>query len=143
MTNPDNTARTGPWSLERFRVATLVAVLAGAAAAAGFMVRAGRNSSSKVGLAVIGIWVVSPYLAFLIAAVLARRWSAKTRAALYSVMLLLTGLSLAIYTYDAVTPRRAQAAFVFVAVPPAAWLLMAAAVGVAAILARRKEAACV
>jgi hypothetical protein len=56
-------------------------------------------------------------------------------------MLLLTVVSLAIYTQDAVWPRRAQAAFVFVAIPPAAWLLMAAAVGVAAIFARRKEAA--
>ena len=45
--------------------------------------------------------------------------------------------SLAIYIYDAVRPRQAQAAFFYVVVPPASVLLEAIVVPAAALLSRR------
>jgi hypothetical protein len=44
---------------------------------------------------------------------------------LYSITLVLTLGSLAIYVYDAWRPPKAQAAFVFVVIPLASWLLIA------------------
>jgi hypothetical protein len=49
--------------------------------------------------------------------------------------------SLAIYLNDAFRPPRPQAAFVFVAVLPASWLLMAIVVGTAATISRRRSRA--
>jgi hypothetical protein len=83
-------------------------------------------------------WVLSPFVALVLADIASKRWSALTRAALYGVMLVLAVGSLAIYGDDALRPRRAQAAFVFVVVPPASWLLIATVVPIAALISRRR-----
>lgn len=62
-----------------------------------------------------------------------------TRAALYGVMLVVTLGSLAIYGDDAMGHRTAKAAFVYVAVPPASWLLTAIVVPIAALISRRQS----
>ena len=58
--------------------------------------------------------------------------------ALYVVMLVIALGSLAIYADDARGHRRPQAAFVYVAVPPASWLLLGVVVPIAAVMARRR-----
>jgi hypothetical protein len=69
--------------------------------------------------------------------VFAKRWSVLTRAALYTVMLVLTLGSLALYGDVAFGPPRAKTALVFIVVPPASWLLIAIVVPIAAYLAGR------
>jgi hypothetical protein len=81
-------------------------------------------------------WVISPFLVLLLASVASRGWSALTRQALDSVMIVVTVGSLAIYGADAVWPRK-QAAFVYVVVPPVLWLLMATVVSIAAVVSAR------
>jgi 2-C-methyl-D-erythritol 4-phosphate cytidylyltransferase len=76
-------------------------------------------------------WVLSPFLVLLVAAMFASRWPAGKRAKLYVLMLVLSLVTVLIYTVDAFTPH-AKAAVVFVVVPPASWLVMAIAAGLAA-----------
>jgi len=85
----------------------------------------------------MAIWVLSPFIALVLANVVSKRWSSLTRATLYGVMLAVTLGSLAIYGDDATGHRRPQAAFVFVLVPPASWLLIAIAVPIAAFISGR------
>ena len=122
--------------LDRLRVAALIAVVAGAVGSVGLMLRAGRHTPRLL-LIIFLVWVLSPFVALVWAQVVSVRWPVLTRAALYSVMLVITLGSLAIYGNDAVRPRKAQPAFVFVIVPPASWLLMAVVVPIAALISRR------
>jgi hypothetical protein len=84
-------------------------------------------------------WVVSPFVALLWASVASKLWSAPARVALYVLMLLVSLSSLAIYEADALWPRGSQAAFVFIAVPPASWLLSALAVSLVAFIFGRRS----
>ncbi len=59
------------------------------------------------------------------------------RATLYSVMLVVTLVSLAIYGCVALVPPRAKPASLFLIVPLVSWLFIAATVPVAAFLSRR------
>jgi ABC-type Mn2+/Zn2+ transport system permease subunit len=72
----------------------------------------------------MAIWVFSPFVALLWANIVSKGWSVMTRATLHGVMLAVALGSLAVYGADAVWPRKSQAAFVFVAVPPVSWLLI-------------------
>ena len=124
-------------SLQVLRASALIAVLAGAVGSVGLMVRAGHRSPGKMGLVIIAIWVLSPFIALVLGDMVSKRWSVITRVTLYVVMLVITLGSLAIYVYDALGPRRPQAAFVFVAVPPVSCLLIAIVIPVAALISRR------
>ena len=122
--------------LGRLRAAALIAVLVGAVGSVGLMLRAGRRSPRLL-LVLFAIWVLSPFMALVLANVVSKRWSVLTRATLYSVTLVVTLGSLAIYGDDALGHRRAQAAFVYVVVPPVSWLLVAIVVPIAALISGR------
>ena len=130
--------------LGRLRVAALITVVAGAAGSLGLMFRAGQHTPRFL-LALFAIWVPAPFIALALAYGFSKHWSAFTRAALYIVMLIIALSSLAIYADDARGHRRPQAAFVYVAVPLASWLLIAMAVPLAklisSLLSRRSEGA--
>lgn len=111
--------------LGRLRITALITLLVGAGGALGLMLRAGHHNKSLLLIVLMAIWVLSPFLALLWACVVSKRWSTPTRATLYSMMLILPLASLADYGVDAWRQPRTQAAFVFVVVPPASWLLMA------------------
>ena len=119
------------------RAAALIAVLAGAAGSFGLMLHAGRRNDSRILLVLFTIWVLSPFVALVLADVVSKRWSVLTRATLHSVMLVLTLGSLAIYGDAALGPPRAKAAFVYVVVPAASWLLIAIVVPIAALISGR------
>jgi hypothetical protein len=125
-------------STGRLRAAALLAALVGAAGSLGFMLNAGRRTPRFL-LVIFVFWVLSPFVVLVWAHMIAKRWSAVTRAALYIVMVAVTVGSLAIYGDDAVRPRRAQAAFVYVLVPPVSWLLIAIVVPTAAVISRRRS----
>ena len=124
--------------LRRLRAAALMAVVVGAAGSLGLFLRAGQRTPRLL-LVLMAIWVFSPFVVLVWANVVSKRWSVLTRATLYSVMLVVALGSLAIYGNDALRPRKAQAAFVYVAVPPASWLLMAIVVPIAAIISGRRS----
>jgi hypothetical protein len=128
-----------PESLGLLRVAAVTAVVAGAVGSVALTLYAGRRSDSRTLMVLFAMWVLSPFVALVLANVASKRWSVLTRAMLYSVMLVLTVGSLAIYAVRALRPPRTQAAFVFVVVPPASWLLIAVVVPIAALISRRRS----
>lgn len=118
------------------RAAALIAVLAGACGSVGFTLYAGRHNQSRFLVALFVTWVLSPFVALLLAAV-SKRWSPRTRAVLHSLMLVLPLASVAIYADVALGHPRSKPAFAFLVVPLASWLLIAIVVPIAGRLSRR------
>lgn len=128
-----NSVNTGYLSL--LRTAALIAVVGSSVGSLLLMLMAGHP---PLFLRVLfAIWVLSPFIALLVADKVSKRWSVITRAALYIVMLVLTVSSLAIYGYFVLRPRESTPTFVFVVVPPASWLLMTIVVPLAALISGR------
>jgi hypothetical protein len=134
MTSTVSEGRPEEGFLGRLGAAALIAVLAGAVGSVGLMLHAGHRNPSRLLLVIFALWVLSPFAALVVAHAVSKRWSVLTRTTLYSLMLLLTLGTLAIYGYVALGPPRAQTAFVFVVVPPASWLLTAIVVLIAALM---------
>ena len=122
--------------LDVLRTVALIAAAAGAAGSIAFMLRAGRRSPRLL-IALFTIWVLSPFVALAWANMVSKRWSFVTRATLYCVTLVVTLGSLATYGDLFLRPPGTAAAFFFVAVPPASWLLMTIVGAIAALRARR------
>lgn len=113
----------------------LIGVVAGAAGSVGLMLRAGHPPLLLRVL--FAIWVLSPFMALLLANMVSKRWSVLTRATLHSVMLVLTLSSLAIYGYAVLRTPRSTPTFVFLVVPLGSWLLMTIVVPIAALVSGR------
>lgn len=113
----------------------LVAVAAGAVGSLGLMLRAGHPPFFLRVL--FAIWVLSPFVALLVAHVISKSWPVLTRATLYCLMVIVTVGSLAIYADVVFGPPRPKPAFVFLVVPLGSWLLMTIAVSTAAFASRR------
>ena len=113
----------------------LTAVVVGALGSVGLMLWVGHRNPSRLLLGLFVIWVLSPFMALLLANRVSKRWSIITRATLYGVMLILTLSSLAFYG-DVVWRPRPQPAFMFLVVPFGSWLLMTI-VSIAALISSR------
>lgn len=112
--------------VSRLRTAARIAIPAGAAGSLALMVYAGRRNSSRILLLLFTLWVLAPFLAAAGLNLRSKRWPVLTRAALYTVTLVVALGSLAAYGAVAWHPPKQQAAFPFVVVPLISWLLMAA-----------------
>jgi hypothetical protein len=121
------------------RKVAVISALAGAAGSVTLMLHAGRRQQSRVLVLLFAIWVVSPFIAALIADSVSKRWHVGTRAALYILMVVLTLGSLAIYGGVAFEYVKAKAGFVFLVVPFGSWLLIAVMVATAAIISARQS----
>ena len=121
-----------------FHAAALIAVLAGAVGSVGLMLHAGHRNPSRLLLVLFALWVLSPFIALVLANMVSKRWSVPTRATLYCVTLVVTLGSLAIYGELVVLrPPASPNAFLFVVVPPASSVFMAIAVPMAALISGR------
>jgi hypothetical protein len=130
--------RTEGGFLGLVRAVALIAVGAGAVGSLGLMLRADQRTPRFL-LVILVFWVLSPFLALAWANVVSKRWSTLTRAALYCVTLVITLGSLAVYGKLVLPPPGSPRAFVFVAVPPASWFLIAIVVSIAALISRRRS----
>ena len=136
MTSKVNWGRPEDRFLGRLRAMALIALLAGAVGSIGLWFHASQHPPLLI-VVLFVIWVLSPFVVLVLAHLISKRWSVLTRATLYSVMLVVTLGSLAIYGYDALRPRKEQPAFWYVLVPLVAWLLIAIVVLIAALISRR------
>ena len=118
------------------RTAGLIAILAGAAGSLGLLFHASHRRPPLL-MVIFVIWVLSPLMGLILANAFSVRWSVLTRATLYSVMLVVALGSLFIYGHDAARPRLAQAAFVYVIVPPVSCLLIATTVAITTFLSHK------
>ena len=114
------------------RATALVAVLIGAAASFGFMLRVGHRNPSRLLVALFTVWVLSPFVALVWGHIASKRWPLFARKMLYSVMLVLALASVAIYGDVALGAPKAKPAFAFLAVPLASWLVLAVVVALVA-----------
>jgi hypothetical protein len=125
-------------SMGLLRAMALLAVTAGAVGSLGLMLRADQRTPRFL-LVIFVFWVLSPFVVLAWANVVSRRWPVLTRAALYGVTLIIAFGSLACYGKLILPPAGSPRAFMFVAVPPASWLLMALVVSIAALISRRRS----
>lgn len=120
--------------LGSLRAAALIMALTGAIGSFGFMLRVGSHNESNLLVLMFAVWVLSPFVALILANVVSRHWAVPTRAMLYSLMIVLALVSLTLYGDVALGPPRPQPAFRFLVVPGASWLLIAVAMTIAALL---------
>lgn len=135
-----NASRKRPFGgfLGLLRAVALVAVGAGAVGSIGLMLRADQRTPRFL-LVLFFFWVLSPFVAMGWTNVVSKRWPILIRATLYGVTIVITLGSLAYYGGVVLPPPGSPRAFVFVAVPPASWLLMAIVVSIAALISRRRS----
>jgi len=120
------------------RTAGLVAALVGAGASLILLFQASHSRPPLLMLLFV-IWVLSPFIAVIIASGVSKRWAVLTQTTLYVAMLVIAFSSLAVYGNDVLRPRRAQAAFVYIMVPLVSWLSIAVVVPIAALIARMQS----
>ena len=127
--------------LNRFgllRTTAIVATLAAALGSLGLMLYLGRRNDSIILMGLFAIWVLSPFMALLLANVVSKGWSELTRVTLYGLMLVLAVGSLIIYAAVALNPP-AKLAFPFLVVPLGSWLLITIVISISALIARRAK----
>jgi hypothetical protein len=131
-----NRERANGGLLGFLRGVALVAVVTGAVGSLGLMLRAGHP---PLFLRVLfAIWVLSPFVALLVAQVVSKRWPVLIRATLHSLMLIVTAGSLAFYGNVVFGPPRPKPASVFLLVPLTSWLVMTIAAAIAALILRKR-----
>jgi hypothetical protein len=121
------------------RTVALIAAVVGGTGSVTFLLQAGnRNSSLIVLVTLFSIWVASPFMALVFAILKAARWSATTRTTLYGGTIVLAVASLLIYSRVIdLKPAGSPNTFLFVAVPPAEWMVIALSVSIAALISRK------
>src|SRR5689334_18971804 len=137
ITSKTSQGRPESGFLSLLRAAALIALVVGATGSLVFMFRAGQHTPRLL-LILFTIWVLSPFVALLWANTVSKRWSVLTRWSLYSVTIIVTLGSLAIYgNWIDLRPPGSANAFLFVAIPPASLLFIGIVVPMAALLSRR------
>ena len=137
MTSTASRGRTESSFLGVARVAALIVALVGAAGSFGLMLHAARHQESVLLKVLFTGWVLAPFAALAWACVVAKRWAMSTQKTLYSIMVLTTACSLAVYGSLVLGTLRAKNGFIFLVVPSATWLLIAIAFGLAVLMRRR------
>ncbi len=82
------------WWLDSLRVAAPVSILAGAVGSVGLMLWTGRHNESLLLLMLFALWVLSPFVALILASFFAKSWSAISQSMLHGAILFLTLFSL-------------------------------------------------
>ena len=98
------------------RTIAVVVVLAGAVGSLAMTLYAGQKNNSVLLVLLFAIWVLSPFIAFLIANVITRLWNDLNRKTLYYIMIFLPVVSLVCYS-GAISPPGLKPAFIFLVVP--------------------------
>lgn len=90
-------------------------------------------------MALMSIWVLSPFVLLLLARAVSTRWPVSARLTLFAVTLVLALASPAIYVTDALKRAGSPRATLFVAVPPVSWLIIAVSLGLSMLVSRRRN----
>jgi|SRR5450631_630491 len=112
--------------LSVLRTVAAFVVVAGAVGSVGFTLHAGRNNHSILLPLLFVVWVLSPFITFLVLNVVSKRWTVHVRMWLYILMLILTIGSLVSYC-GILTPSGTKPAAVFLVVPLISWIFISTA----------------
>src|SRR5664279_6570182 len=99
-------------------------MLTGALVSLGLTIKAGLNNHSIFLMILFGIWVFSPFMGLAVAYILSNRWSIQTRKVLYLLAMVLTIVSILIYS-GFWTPSGWKHAFAFLIMPLLSWIILA------------------
>ncbi len=124
--------------LPKLRALALAAVAAGAGGSIGLTLYTGRNNHSVLLILLFAAWVLSPFIALLVANLASKHWQALTRMSLYILTLGLAIVSPVAYS-GAWSPPGTKPAFMFLVFPLLSWLLIAIVIRVAAAVSRRQS----
>jgi len=109
--------------IDRLRISTLVLGIIGAIFSLIMVIHGGRNNKSIFLIMLFIVWVVSPFVALLLANRISERWPALFRTILYSLIVIVTFGSFVAYG-GILHPEGTKPAFVFLVVPLLWWLLL-------------------
>ena len=120
-----------------------MAAVVGAIASVAMLVyvgnRGGSNKAQPVVMILIAIWVLSPYVILVAGHARSGSWSDLSRVTLYWMMIVVAVISFIVYVPFGMGPIRPKPAAPFVGIPPLQWILIVAALLVAAGITRRKS----
>jgi hypothetical protein len=128
-------------SVSIVRAVVVSAVVTGWVMSIVFMRRVGSQNPSLLLQGLFAGWVSSPFVCVAVASAASRRWASTTRASLYTVSLLITAVSVAIYGGVVPLPRTFKPAFAYLMVPLASWALIAVLAAGSALIARKDAVA--
>jgi hypothetical protein len=120
------------------RPIALVIGVVGAVGSLYFMFSASRHQNSTILIALLTAWILSPFVGFFIAYKFSNHWTGTARSSLYWLMIILTFVSLVVYS-GAFNSPGTKNAFVFLVVPLISWLLMAIVIGIVRRLSRKNS----
>jgi hypothetical protein len=121
------------------RTAARIALVVAAVGSLALMFRSIHRNPSRLLIGFFVCWVLGPFVALAAADAWSRRWSTRAQATVHALMLTVALAAVGIYGADAIWPRKAQAAFVYIAAPPALVLFSALVVSSAGLISRRQE----
>jgi hypothetical protein len=110
-------------SINFLRRIALILVLTGAVVSLILTFHTGHKNNALILTLLFAVWVLSPYIAFLISDVISKNWSVFGRSALYCLMVFLTLGSLLCYS-GILRLHGTKPAFVFLVVPLISWILL-------------------
>jgi hypothetical protein len=134
---PGETTAQPRGELGLLHASALTAVVAGAVGSLGATLWVGRHNPSLFLMVLFAVWVLSPFIALLLADKLSKRWPVVIRTTLHSLMLVITLSSLALYGDVVLRPPRSTPAARFLLVPLGSWLLMTIIIPIAALISGR------
>jgi len=111
-------------NLKFMRIVALIVLLMGVIGSFCLVLYNGRNNKSILLISLFVLWVLSPFVAFLIADKVSIRWTDTIRKTLYIIILALTLVSLLSYS-GLLIPAGTKTAFVFLVVPLISWVVIA------------------
>ena len=111
-------------TLKFMRIVALIVLLMGVIGSFSLVLYNGRNNKSILLISLFVAWVLSPFIALLIADKVSKRWTNTIRKTLYIIILALTLVSLLSYS-GLLNPAGTKTAFVFLVVPLISWVVIA------------------
>lgn len=125
-------------TLTLLRTIAITMVLVGALGSLAWTLHAGHKNNSVLLVVLFGSWVLSPFIAFLVANKISMHWNVITRMTLYYIMIALPLISLVSYS-GAISPPGMKPAFIFLIVPLISWLILGIFVLIVISQSRKKE----
>ena len=126
-------------SLNFLQITEIIVIWMGAVGSLYFVIRASSNNSSILLRALFVIWVLSPFIAFLIANSNFKFWPSLTRKSVYWLIVIVAVGSLIAYSGAFKTPKTKNA-FIFLIVPLLSWLLLIGTILISKRLSRSDQA---
>lgn len=123
---------------DTLRKVSLISIAVASTGAFGLTMYVGRNNPSLALMMMFMMWVLSPFVAALIVDTKWEQWTGVRRESLYALMILISVVSLVVFSFVAFGPPMAKPAAPFLLVPAAEWILVAAVV-LKGVLKKRKS----